>query len=157
MTQNVSVAQVVYHQPNFKDLQRRFDVIDQDYIGRTFRAVEPCRDVVNPWRNCFVGFQYFRLEKNMPTVGVFEEMGGLGVRPALHEELLAFDREYPDEQRHQRRIVGLGSATVRSYRRGRASMRRVACLVGSRSVRSLVTVPFQSIWTPGESFLVVPL
>lgn len=100
-------AQVVYVQPEFEELKRRFPAyVNPDYKGKRFDPIERCKAVSKENRE--VALEYVYLVRNASTDEVLAVMDCLGLRPALYEELLGFAEKYPDEQRKYP-IVALGS------------------------------------------------
>ena len=107
-------APIVYVQPTFEELERRFPVyVNPDYKGKRFDPIERCKAVSKENRE--VAFEYVRLDRDASTDEVLAGMDRKGLRPALYEELLGFAEKYPDEQRKYP-IVALGSgSSVRGY------------------------------------------
>ena len=113
-------APIVYVQPEFEELQRRFPgYVNPDYKGKRFDPIERCKAVSKENRE--VAFEYVHMDRDASTDEVLAEMDRKGLRPALYEELLGFAEKYPDEQRKYP-IVALGSETRVRARRS------VACL-----------------------------
>lgn len=108
-------APIVYVQPEFEELERRFPAyVNPDYKGKHFDPIERCKAVSKENRE--VAFEYVHLDRDASTDEVLAEMDRRGLRPALYEELLGFAEKYPDEQRKYP-IVALGSETrVHGYR-----------------------------------------
>ena len=109
-------APIVYVQPEFEELERRFPAyVNPDYKGKHFDPIERCKAVSKENRE--VAFEYVHLDRDASTDEVLAEMDRRGLRPALYEELLGFAEKYPDEQRKYP-IVALGSeAGVSGHRR----------------------------------------
>ena len=100
-------APIVYVQPEFEELTRRFPAyVDPDYKGKRFDPIERCKAVSKENRE--VAFEYVHMDRDASTDEVLAEMDRKGLRPALYEELLGFAEKYPDEQRKYP-IVALGS------------------------------------------------
>lgn len=100
-------APVVYVQPAFEELKRRFPAyVNLDYKGKRFDPIERCKGVSTENRE--VAFEYVHMDRDASTDEVLAEMDRKGLRPALYEELLGFAEKYPDEQRKYP-IVALGS------------------------------------------------
>jgi len=112
---------VVYVQPEFVELECRFpNYLNSGYKtitkpGRETRnqdrrlvPIEFCKNVST--KNREILFEYVRIN----DLDSFSEVMGLmfynKVRPALYEELMSFDKAYPDE-RLKHRILALGSIT----------------------------------------------
>jgi hypothetical protein len=108
-------APVVYVQPTFEELKRRFSAyVNPDYKGKRFDPIERCKAVSKENRE--VAFEYVHMDRDASIDEVLAEMDRKGLRPALYEELLGFAEKYPDEQRKYP-IVALGSETyVVGYR-----------------------------------------
>lgn len=115
-------APVVYVQPAFEELKRRFPAyVDPDYKDRRFGPIERCKAVSKENRE--VAFEYVHMDRDASTDEVLAEMDRRGLRPALYEELLGFAEKYPDEQRKYP-IVALGSESDVGGRRRVASLWR---------------------------------
>lgn len=113
-------APIVYVQPEFEELTRRFPAyVNPDYKGKRFDPIERCKAVSKENRE--VAFEYVHMDRDASTDEVLAEMDRKGLRPALYEELLGFAEKYPDEQR-KFPIVALGSEAHVDGRR------HVACL-----------------------------
>ncbi len=101
---------VEYIQPKFEDLNKSaFDWAHPDYARAKFESIDRCKDVSREKRE--VTFKYMTIDRAMSTDAVLAEMDRQGVRPALYEELLAFAKTNPDEQR-KHPIVALGSVAL---------------------------------------------
>lgn len=121
-------ATVVYEQPDFEELNRRFPTyVDSDYesIG-TFSTNVLCKkDVIRETRD--ITFEYVQLDREESTTEeVFAALDRRDVRPALYEELLAFYKQYPKEVTTEHPIVALGS--VAYHRSGPCIIPKVAYL-----------------------------
>lgn len=100
---------VVYVIPAMDELRRRFPgFVNEAYDGITFTPIEACKGTSRKPRK--VEFGYVYLNRRASTESALDEIGKRGLRPALPEELLAFAKKYPDEQR-KFPIVALGSET----------------------------------------------
>ena len=100
-------APIVYVQPEFEELQRRFPIyVDPGYNGKRLDPIERCKGV--SMENREVAFEYVHMGRYALTAEVLAEMDRKGLRPALYEELLGFALKYPDEQ-WKYPIVALGS------------------------------------------------
>ena len=140
-------APIVYVQPEFEELKRRFPAyVNPDYKGKRFDPIERCKAVSKESRE--VAFEYVHMDRNASTDEVLAEMGRKGLRPALYEELLGFAEKYPDEQRKYP-IVALGSGT--SVNGGRI----VAFLWGVDNGRDLHLGWIDNGWSDGCRFLAV--
>lgn len=141
-------APIVYVQPEFEELKRRFPAyVDPDYMGKRFDPIKRCKVVSKENRD--VDFEYVHnMDKYASTNEVLAEMDRKRLRPALYEELLGFAEKYPDEQRKYP-IVALGSESC--VRSGRS----VACLwsVGDKRGLSLLWLGFG--WLDHCRFLAV--
>jgi len=103
------VAQVVYKQPKFEELKRRFPGrVNKHYKDGRFYPVERCKDVSQENRKVTFEYVYMGRGKVMSTSMALAEMKARGLRPALYEEGLAFAEKYPEEQQ-KHIIVLLGS------------------------------------------------
>lgn len=102
-------AQVVYIQPEFEELKRRFPAyFNPNYKGKRFDPIERCKAVPMDIGDREVAFEYVHMDRNAFTDEVLAEMDRKWLRPALYEELLSFAEKYPDELRKDA-IVALGS------------------------------------------------
>jgi hypothetical protein len=102
-------AFVKYKQPSFDELTRRLLIYGKPFFeGKRFKPIEHCEAVSQKDRE--VIFKYLHLNRNVTTGEVLTEMGRMGLRPALYEELLGFAEKYPDETKYS--IVALGSEPV---------------------------------------------
>lgn len=113
-----STAPVVYVQPEFEELKRRFPgYVNNNIQGKHFDPIERCKDVSKENRE--VAFEYVGMYRDASTDEILAEMDRKGLRPALYEELLGLgsDEKYPDE-RWELPIVALGSETGEGGRRG---------------------------------------
>src|SRR5258708_5561579 len=83
------VAPVVYVQPDFEELARRFSArVDHDYVhvhpnykGKRFDPIERCKDVSKESRE--IVFEYIQMDYYAATDDVLVEMDRKGLRPAL--------------------------------------------------------------------------
>ena len=102
------VCEVLYIQPKFEELKRRFPAyVNPDYeAGKRFDPIERCKTVLRESRE--VVFEYVHMDRDALTDEVLAEMDREGLLPALYEEFLGFAEKYPDEQRKYP-IVALGS------------------------------------------------
>ena len=140
-------APIVYVQPAFEELKRRFPAyVNPDYKGKRFDPIERCKAVLKENRE--VAFEYVHMDRDASTDEVLAEMDRKGLRPALYEELLGFAEKYPDEQRKYP-IVALGSETDV---RGR---RIVAYLWGADDGRNLSLLWIVGGWCDYSRFLAV--
>ena len=140
-------APVVYVQPEFEELKRRFPAyVNLDYKGKHFDPIERCKAVSREGRK--VAFECVHMDRDASTDEVLAEMDRLGLRPALYEELLGFAKKYPNEQRKYS-IVALGSGT--DVRGGPG----VACLWGDGDGRGLGLRWLGHGWLGHYRFLVV--
>lgn len=142
-------AMVEYAQPTYEDLKTAFDWVDSDYRAAKFEAIDRCKGVARVAGE--LTLHYVHLGRDASTDEILAEMDRLGFRPALYEELLAFGRQYPDEQRKYP-VVALGSTwVISSGRRG------VAVLFGGGSGRYLSLGWYGVGWGGGCRFLAVPV
>ncbi|MFH1621226.1 MAG: hypothetical protein ABIB04_04030 [Patescibacteria group bacterium] len=140
-------APIVYVQPEFEELKRRFPAyVNPDYKGKRFDPIERCKAVSKENRE--VAFEYVHLDRDASTDEVLAEMDRKGLRPALYEELLGFAEKYPDEQRKYP-IVALGSE---AYVDGD---RYVACLWDDYDGRNLYLHWLDDGWDGIVRFLAV--
>lgn len=140
-------AEVVYLQPEFEELTRRFPAyVNPDYKGKRFDPIERCKGVSTENRE--VAFEYVHMDRDASTDEVLSEMDRGELRPALYEELLGFALKYPDEQRKYP-IVALGSET------SVFGLRYVACLWGGDHGRSLDLRWIDCDWNDSYRFLAV--
>lgn len=142
-------APIVYVQPEFEELKRRFPAyVNPDYKGKRFDPIERCKAVPTSVGNCEVAFEYVHMDRDASTDAVLAEMDRKGLRPALYEELLGFAEKYPDEQRKYP-IVALGSETSVYGRR------RVAYLWHDADARHLYLDWIDRVWRDDDRFLAV--
>lgn len=147
------VALVVYAQPTFEELTRRFPAhVNPDYCNKKFEPIGRCKDVLQEASGLPAGksvaFELMCMRQILPTKAILVEMDFEGVRPTLYEELLGFDRAYPDAQMKYP-IVALGSVSL-----VRCNL-SVACLWKHEDARGLRQVPFNHLWSEDCRFLVV--
>jgi hypothetical protein len=110
--------------------------------------ITPARFPVNGEGQKELNGQLVHFNRNMGSDDVKKELDAKGLRPATHEELLAFGATYPEMQR-QFPIVALGSfAEI-------GGGRDVVCLDGDGSGRGLGLVWLGGGWGPGCRFLAV--
>lgn len=109
---------VTYVQPTYEEMQRRFVNVARALFvsgwGEKKEFITDCDDVSKEARE--ITFEYVHID--LPYMDedrylwpemVEAEMTLRGLRPALYEELLSFDMQYPDERiRHG--IYALGSS-----------------------------------------------
>ncbi|MCR4256891.1 MAG: hypothetical protein NUW08_04260 [Candidatus Uhrbacteria bacterium] len=98
--------EVVYAQPSYADLKKAFDWVYDGCNSAKFTSIDVCKDV--SMESCEIEFELVHLDKELSTDAILVELKRLEFRPALYEELLAFAKQYPDEQRMYP-IVALGS------------------------------------------------
>ena len=104
-------AFVDYQTPSHEQLDDAFDTVSPSFDGVHF--TQTAQSSTTPRR---VTFEYVEPVRTATTKEILVAMKRRGVRPATFEELIAFARSFPDEQRkHQ--IVALGSvAQANGYR-----------------------------------------
>ncbi|MEK7384088.1 MAG: hypothetical protein AAB262_12495 [Elusimicrobiota bacterium] len=140
-------APIVYVQPKFEELKRRFPAyVNPDYKGKRFDPIERCKAVSKENRE--VAFEYVHMDRDASTDEVLAEMDRKGLRPALYEELLGFAEKYPDEQR-KFPIVALGSEADVSC------LRHVAFLWDDDDGRHLDLIWVDGDWDGDCRFLAV--
>ena len=140
-------ALVVYVQPEFEELKRRFPAyVNPEYKGKRFDPIERCKAVSKENRE--VAFEYVHMDRDASTDEVLAEMDRNGLRPALYEELLGFAEKYPDEQKKYP-IVALGSEA------GVDGVRRVAYLWDNDRGRLLGLPWLGRDWRGSYRFLAV--
>ncbi len=111
----------VYVQPEFEELERRFpNYLNSGYKtitkpGRITRdrdrklvPIECCKNV--SMKNREILLEYVHIDDGASFHEVLGLLSNKRVRPALYEELMSFDKAYPDE-RLEHRILALGSIT----------------------------------------------
>jgi hypothetical protein len=114
MTTPKLTANVDYVRPDFAGLRRQFPISVNAYCeGRTFVPIESCQSVSRTPRK--IVFDYVDMD-NATSEEVLVEMKRLGLRPALFEELLAYELEYPQAQGGDP-VVALGSMLDPTERR----------------------------------------
>ncbi len=108
------VAQVVYAIPAIDGLKRRFPSgVIFNFNGISFKPIKACKNVSRETRE--VTFELVHLGHDASNDAVLAEIDKRGLRPALPEELLAFDAIYPGEMA-KFPIAALGSETsVNNY------------------------------------------
>jgi hypothetical protein len=100
-------AHVSYRMPTFRDLRQQFsERVDATYADFFLDSHER-RRVARTDRVCV--FVYVRMSESTTEGLVLQEIRRRGLRSATFEELLAFDRQYPNEGR-QISIVALGDS-----------------------------------------------
>ncbi len=104
------VATVVYTCiPLMDELRRRFPAfVDQAFSDIVFKPIKVCKKISRETRE--VEFEYVHLDHGASNDEVLAKIERHGLRPALPEELFAFDAKYPEEMT-KFRIVALGSET----------------------------------------------
>ncbi len=103
------IAQVVYAIPAMDELRRRFPTrVDPAYEGISFKHIKACENVSRETRE--VTFELVHLGHDASNDAVLTELDKRKLRPALPEELLAFDAMYPGEMA-KFPIGALGSET----------------------------------------------
>ena len=140
-------AVVTYIQPKFAELKSAFDWVNDDYQRAKFEAIKICEAISRETRE--VTFQYVHMNRDASTEEVLAEMDKRGLRPVLYEELLAFAKAHPDEQRKYP-IVALGSVWVDPD-----GFRDVACLNEDGDERSLGLSWYDDDWRGFCRFLAV--
>ncbi|MFH1078588.1 MAG: hypothetical protein V1745_04920 [Patescibacteria group bacterium] len=138
---------VVYALPLMHELKRRFPgYVNPAYDGIVFKPIKVCEKVSRETRE--VKFEYVHLGRDASNEEVLAEMDKRVLRPALPEELLAFDAKYPEEMMKYP-IVALGSETFVS------GDRNVACLWSDGNGRNLDLAWFDGDWSGRGRFLAV--
>lgn len=99
-------ATVVYIQPEYDDLKRRFPADAHEFKGLKFEMVARDRILSKSVR-----FEFVQMPPGATTDAVLCEMELRGLRPATFEELLGFAAKYPEEQRRNK-IVAIGSTVI---------------------------------------------
>lgn len=100
-------AEVDYIQPDTDEREvDLFDFADEKFRGATLENVGPCKSISREKR--VVHFKYFSNRRAAITKDLLAEMDKRGLRPAIYEELVAFSKRYPSEQRKYP-IIALGS------------------------------------------------
>lgn len=103
------VATVVYAIPAMDELRRRFPgYVHEAYEGITFTPIKACEKVGHETRK--VEFMLISMGRDALTKTVLAEIKKQGLRPALPEELLAFDANFKDEMLRSP-IAALGAVT----------------------------------------------
>lgn len=146
-SESTFLARVVYVQPRFVELKRRFPAyVTPEYKSIDLDPIECCKAVSKESRE--VAFEYVHLDRDASTDEVLAEMDRKGLRPALYEELLGFAEKYPDEQRKYP-IVALGSEALVH------GLRYVACLWNNGDGRHLYLYWIVCAWVDRYRFLAV--
>ncbi len=101
-------ALVVYAIPAMDELKRRFPAYVNPSFGQdiTFEPIKVCENISRETRE--VEFEYVHLDRDASNDEVLAEIDKRGLRPALPEELFAFNATYPEEMT-KFPIVALGS------------------------------------------------
>lgn len=141
------MAPVVYVQPKFDALKRQFPSdVSLDYKSLTFQPIDRCKGVSRTQRE--IRFEYLDMTRDYDVV--LAKMDKRVLRPALYEEMLAFDANYPDVL-DTSPIIALGSeADVRG-------VRYVATMWRDRSGRHLALDWVGRTWSRDYRALVVRL
>lgn len=86
-------ALVVYEQPAFEELERRFrGGVSPEYRGKQVRPIERCKTI--PRRSRRLAFQSFRIQSRHASCDqIIAELDFMGLRPTIYEELLGFADE----------------------------------------------------------------
>ncbi len=146
----VFFAPVVYVQPEFNELWRRFPgCLNPTYERARFYPIERCKDVSTESREVTFVYVYMDRGRHTSTNEVLAEMDSRDLRPALYEELLGFADKYPDEQQKYP-IVALGSVAYSG------SYYCAACLWHNSGSRFLYLYTIYDDWNPHNRFLAVP-
>ncbi len=140
-------AFVDYANPSYQELKSAFDWVDDWYDRAMFKTIDICKSVSR--EPCVVGFVYVHMDRTASSNEVYATMETRGLRPALYEELLAFAKAYPDEQR-KFHIIALGSFCV-----GVSGGRYVAYLSDVGYGRRLRLDFFEHDWFDNCRFLAV--
>jgi hypothetical protein len=140
------VVPVVYTMPRLEKLRKRFPLVHPFFIC-TFEPAEACKTVKRTART--ITLEYVHMSDDASTAEALDAIEKNGYRPALPEELIAFDVKFPRELlRHP--IVALGSEILVNRRR------YVACLQKQSTCHRLNLIDIcQTDWTPDNRFLVV--
>lgn len=101
-------AFVTYAQPSYEDLQGQFDEVQQILRYRRLDRARYCRDISQNDRELI--FEYFWLGHDATVKDLITKMNRYDIRPATFEEVVCFDKQYPEEK-GKYSIVGLGSVT----------------------------------------------
>lgn len=90
------VASVVYAIPAMDELKRRFPAyVNPAFNDITFKPIKVCENISRETRE--VEFEYVYLGHDASNNEALAEIDKRSLRPALPEELLAFDAKYPKE------------------------------------------------------------
>lgn len=100
---------VDYLKPTYDQLKASFDWVNGNFAHVTFELIERCKGISQEARE--ITFQYVHLGVYASTEAVLAEMYRMGLRPATYLELLAFAKQFPNEQR-KHPILALGSFWV---------------------------------------------
>lgn len=109
----LTVRRVDYVIPVMDELKRRYDNIDANFHGSVFKPVKACEGINR--QNCDIEFEYFLLRQDMSPEELLIELDKRGLRPALPEELIAFDAQFPggpEEYGRGRSIRAVGAETL---------------------------------------------
>jgi hypothetical protein len=141
-------AKVVYAIPAMDELRRRFPAyVNPAYDGIVFQPIKVCENVSRETRE--VEFEYVDLDRSGGKDESLAAIDKRGLRPALPEELIAFNEAYPEEMT-KFPIAALGSKTeVNSFTSCVAMMSGVS----GRSVLGLGW--YEDWWDAGCRFLFV--
>jgi hypothetical protein len=105
-----SAVRVVYVIPEMRELRRRFrGFVHPAYDGIVFEPIRGCKKISR--KSGVIEFEYVHLDRNISNDGALAEISKLRRRPALPEELLAFDAEYPKEKK-KFSIIALGAEAI---------------------------------------------
>lgn len=114
-------AFVDYKTPTYAELKKSFDWVNDWYEHAKFELIDACKGVSQTAGN--VAFEVVQFDFGISTADALVELDKRGLRPATDEELVAFAKAFPDEQRKYP-IVALGSVCL-----DRDGYRNVAYLV----------------------------
>ncbi len=138
------VVKVGYYQPRYRDLKKLFDVVTDDYRRGAihFEPISVCQDV-RTIGEPEISFELVSMGMESTSVDVLAHLEARELRPALHEELIAFSLAYPKMQLANP-IVALGSNLGGV----------VSVICSHREQRMLRTHRFGGpVWTPDFRFL----
>lgn len=109
----LTVRRVDYVVPVMDELKRRYDEVDANFQGSVFEPVKACREVNRQIRD--IEFEFFLLRRDTSPEELLIELYEHGLRPALPEELIAFDTQFPggpEEYSRGRSIRAVGAETL---------------------------------------------
>jgi len=101
-------ALVHYHHPTYDELLHKFDWVCPSYKEARLDPIRQCEHTLRETR--IIKFKLMKIDQEHLTKSVLKKMEKQNLRPAMYEELLAFNALYP-HQSSLHTIVALGSVS----------------------------------------------